>query len=153
MSRSCFALLFAIFAWSFVGVPTDAAAAGPAAKDNVLGRWHNRDGTFEIYAEAGKLNAKIVALREPLAPDGRVKTDIHNPDASKRSRPIIGMVFMTGFTPAGPGKWEHGPVYDPQSGKTYSGTLELQGADTLKLRGYVLFSAIGRTEIWTRGDR
>jgi uncharacterized protein (DUF2147 family) len=152
MLRFYVGLLFAAFAWGFAELSIDACAAESNRTDNVVGRWHNQDGTFEIYEDAGKLNAKIVALREPLTPDGRVKTDIHNPDASKRSRPIIGMVFMTGFTPAGPGKWDHGTTYDPQSGKTYSCTMELEGANTLKLHGYVLLSVIGRTEIWARGD-
>jgi uncharacterized protein (DUF2147 family) len=152
MIRFYAGLLFAAFAWGFAGLTTGTYAAEGARTDNVAGRWHNQDGTFEIYEDSGKLNAKIVALREPLTPDGRVKTDIHNPDASKRSRPIIGMVFMTGFTPAGPGKWDHGTVYDPQSGNTYSCTMELEGANTLKLHGYVLLSAIGRTQIWTRGS-
>jgi uncharacterized protein (DUF2147 family) len=151
MMRFYFAFLIAAFAWGFARLPANARASEPARPDQVVGRWHNQDGAFEIYEESGKLNAKIVGLREPLAPDGRAKTDIHNPDASKRSRPIIGLVFMTGFAPAGPGKWDHGTIYDPQSGKTYSCTMELERTDTLKVHGYVLLSAIGRTEVWTRG--
>lgn len=153
MIRFYVGLLFAAIMWGFAGWAIDARASEPAPASNIAGRWHNRDGTFEIFAESGKLNAKIVALREPLTPDGRIKTDIHNPDASKRGRPIVGMVFMTGFTPAGPGTWDHGTIYDPQSGKTYSCTMELQGTDTLKVHGYVLLSAIGRTETWTRGEQ
>ena len=38
----------------------------------------------------------------------------------------------------------------PKSGNTYSCYLELQGSDTLRVRGYVLISLVGRTEIWTR---
>jgi uncharacterized protein (DUF2147 family) len=152
MIRLCVGLLIAAFAWSLAGPPLNACASEPASKDDITGRWHNRNGAFEIYTDNGKLNARIVSLREPLAPDGQVKTDIHNPDPSKHRRPIIGMVFMTGFTPAGPGRWDHGTIYDPQSGKTYSCTMELQDTDTLKVHGYVLVSAIGRTEIWTRGD-
>jgi uncharacterized protein (DUF2147 family) len=152
MIRFYVGLLFAAFAWGFAGLTVNGYASESTRTNSATGRWHNRDGAFDIYVEAGKLNAKIVTLREPLTPGGRVKTDIHHPDASKRSRPIIGMVFMTGFTPAGPGKWDHGTIYDPQSGKTYSCTMELEGADTLKVHGYVLLPAIGRTEIWTRGD-
>jgi len=152
MIRFCVAFLSAAFACGFIGLTAGVCASDSGRAGGVTGRWHNQDGTFEIYEDSGKLNARIVALREPLAPDGRVKTDIHNPDASKRSRAIIGMVFMTGFTPAGPGKWDHGTIYDPQSGKTYSCTMELEGANTLKVHGYVLVSAIGRTEVWTRGE-
>lgn len=151
MIRLYVSLLFAAFACGFAGLPITTDASEPTQTADIAGRWHNQDGAFEIYEESGKLNAKIVALREPLTLDGKVKTDIHNPDASKRSRPIISMVFMTGFTPAGTGKWDHGTIYDPQSGKTYSCTMELEGANTLKVHGYVLLSAIGRTEIWTRG--
>lgn len=124
------------------------AAESPSA----IGFWKNEDASFEIYEENGKLNAKIVSLREPLAPDGEKKTDIRNPDAGKHSRPIIGLVFMTGFTPAGSGKWDNGTIYDPKSGKTYSCNMELEGMNTLKVRGYIGVSLIGRTEIWKRAD-
>jgi uncharacterized protein (DUF2147 family) len=118
------------------------------------GLWKNQDASFQIYEENGKLHAKIVSLREPLAPDGsgRQKEDIHNPDPSKRSRPIVGLVFMTGFTPAGSGKWENGTIYDPKTGNTYSCNMELEGADTLKVRGYIGISLIGRTQIWKRAN-
>lgn len=123
-----------------------------AATDShsVLGLWKNEDATFEIFENEGKLGAKIVALREPLAPDGKAKTDVHNPDASKHGRPIVGIVFMSGFTPAGQGKWEHGTIYDPKSGNTYSCSMELEGSDKLKVRGFIGVSLIGRTDVWTR---
>ena len=119
---------------------------------SATGLWKNEDASFEVYEENGKLNAKIVSLREPLAPDGRQKTDIHNPDASKHNRPIIGLVFMTGFSPAGPGKWDKGTIYDPKSGNTYSCNMELDGPNTLKVRGYIGISLLGRTEIWKRAN-
>jgi uncharacterized protein (DUF2147 family) len=118
----------------------------------VAGLWKNEDASFEVYEENGKLNAKIVSLHEPLTPDGKQKTDIHNPDASKHSRPIIGMVFMTGFTPAGSGKWDNGTIYDPKTGNTYSCNMELEGPNTLRVRGYVGISLIGRTETWKRAN-
>jgi uncharacterized protein (DUF2147 family) len=123
-----------------------------ADSSSVIGLWKNEDASFELYEENGKLNAKIVSLVEPLTPDGKEKTDIHNPDANKHSRPIIGMVFMTGFTPAGSGKWDNGTIYDPKSGNTYSCNMELEGANTLKVRGYIGISLIGRTQIWKRGN-
>ncbi len=124
-------------------------AADPSS---VTGLWKNEDGSFEVYEENGKLSAKIVSLREPLTPEGKEKLDIHNPDASKHSRPIIGLVFMTGFTPAGSGKWENGTIYDPRNGNIYSCNMELESTNTLKVRGYVGISLIGRTEIWKRAE-
>jgi uncharacterized protein (DUF2147 family) len=119
---------------------------------SATGLWENEDASFEVYEENGKLSAKVVSLREPLTPEGKEKTDVHNPDASKHSRPIIGMVFMTGFTPAGSGKWENGTIYDPNNGNTYSCNMELEGTNTLKVRGYIGISLIGRTEIWKRAN-
>jgi uncharacterized protein (DUF2147 family) len=143
----CARILFYLV--SFVMVAVRLAAADSSS---VTGLWKNEDASFELYEENGKLNARIVSLREPLTPDGKQKTDIHNPDASKHSRPIIGLVFMTGFTPAGSGKWDNGKIYDPKSGNTYSCNMELEGTSTLKVRGYIGISLIGRTETWTRAD-
>jgi uncharacterized protein (DUF2147 family) len=143
---SGFCVLFCLVL--FMAAEEIFAADSPSA----VGLWKNEDASFEIYEENGKLNAKIVSLREPLAPDGEQKTDIRNPDAGKHSRPIIGLVFMTGFTPAGSGKWDNGTIYDPKSGKTYSCNIELEGINTLKVRGYIGISLIGRTEIWKRAD-
>ena len=150
MTRFYFAALAAIMLTGFGGIPARAADTDSSANQQVAGRWQNEDATFEIYAENGKLNGKIVALRDPLTPDGKTKTDIHNPDATKRDRPIIGLIFMTGFTPTGPNKWENGTIYDPKSGNSYSCSMELQAPDKLRLRGYVLVSLIGRTQVWTR---
>jgi uncharacterized protein (DUF2147 family) len=143
---SVFRVLFCVVL--FVATERILAADSPS----VTGLWKNEDASFEVYEENGKLNAKIVSLREPLAPDGRQKTDIHNPDAGKHSRPIVGMVFMTGFTATGSGKWGNGTIYDPKSGNTYSCNMELQGTDTLKVRGYIGVSLIGRTETWKRAN-
>ena len=39
---------------------------------------------------------------------------------------------------------------DPKNGKTYKCLLYLDGEDTLKVRGYVGISAMGRTQTWQR---
>lgn len=57
---------------------------------------------------------------------------------------------MTGASPDGPGKWDGGTGYDPKTGNTYSVSLESDGGDTLKVKGYLTVSLIGRTEVWTR---
>lgn len=118
-----------------------------------LGFWKNDDATFEIFDNQGKLSGKITAMREPRTPEGKDKTDIHNPDPSKRERPIIGLVFMSGFTRKSDTGWENGIIYDPKSGNTYSCSMELNGPDKIKLRGFIGISLIGRTEIWKRAGR
>jgi len=115
-----------------------------------VGLWKTEDAQIEIFEADGKLSGKIAALNKEYTSDGIEKTDISNPDPAKRSRPLIGLVFMTGFTPEGPGKWDHGTVYDPKTGHTYASFLEYDGGDTLKLRGYIGISLIGRTAVWTK---
>ena len=116
-----------------------------------VGFWKNDDATFEIFAdEGGKLSGKIISGAEPRTAEGKEKTDIRNPDPSKRDRPILGLVFMSGFTQKSDNHWENGAVYDPKSGNTYSCFMDLDGPEKIKLRGFLGISLLGRTQVWTR---
>ncbi len=105
-----------------------------------------------MFESEGKLSARIVALNEPKTAEGKEKTDIYNPDPKKRSHPIVGLVFISGFTKKSDTRWEDGTVYDPKSGKTYSCLMDLQGPDKIKVRGYIGIALMGRNYIWTRGN-
>ena len=59
---------------------------------------------------------------------------------------------MSGFTYQADGRWVGGRIYDPNSGKTYKGTIRQVDGNTLKFRGYVGISLFGRTETWKRDD-
>ena len=75
-----------------------------------------------------------------------------NPDVSKRGQPLGGLI-MAGSLERVKGsttKWEDGWVYDPDSGDTYTAEMKLDCPDTLKLRGFVGISLLGRTMTWTR---
>jgi uncharacterized protein (DUF2147 family) len=124
--------------------------ARAADKGSPLGLWRSEDATIEIFEDQGKLSGKIVALPDPRTPEGKEKTDIHNPDSAKRERPILGLVFMSGFTRKSDTRWENGTVYDPKSGNTYSCFMELEGPQKIKFHGYIGISLIGRTVFWTR---
>ena len=115
-----------------------------------VGLWKTEDAEIEIFEVDGKLNGKIAALNKQYTSDGIEKTDISNPDPAKRSRPLIGLIFMSGFTPEGSGRWDHGTIYDPKTGNTYASFIDYNGGDTLKLRGYIGISLIGRTAVWTK---
>lgn len=115
-----------------------------------IGFWKGDDATFEMYESDGKLSAKIVALRDPKTSEGKEKTDIHNPDPSKRSHPIIGLIFISGFAKKSDTHWENGTIYDPKSGNSYSCLMDLQGPDKIQVRGFVGIVSMGRNYIWTR---
>jgi uncharacterized protein (DUF2147 family) len=138
---------------AFISFVMQANLAWAVDHLSAIGIWKNEDATFEIFEAQGKLSGKIIALKEPQTPEGKEKLDIHNPDPTKRERPIVGLVFMSGFSRKSDARWEDGTVYDPKTGNTYSGSMELQGPETIKVRGFIGISLIGRTDVWTRVRR
>lgn len=126
-------------------------AFAQAGNETPIGTWTNEDkeAKFEIYKCSNKLCGKITWLREPLR-DGKPKLDKSNPDKNLQNRPILGLVFMQGFTYDGDNKWDNGTIYDPKSGKTYSCYMKVTGKDKMEVKGYIGISLIGRTQNWTR---
>jgi uncharacterized protein (DUF2147 family) len=121
--------------------------------DAITGVWQthgDKPAKIQIYASAGQYYGKIIALLYTPA-DGKPVVDINNPDAAKRSQPVVGLVLLKAFK-FDKDEWNSGQVYDPESGKTYSCVLSLKDANTLKVRGYVGISMFGRTEVWTRSN-
>ena len=145
-SRLPYLLLVLVTCWFGA---TAVHATDPASP---IGLWKGQDATFEMFDSEGKLNARIVALSEPKTTEGKEKTDIYNPDPKKRSHPIIGLVFISGFTKKSDTRWENGTVYDPKSGRTYSCFMELQGPNKIKVRGYIGIALMGRNYFWTRAN-
>jgi uncharacterized protein (DUF2147 family) len=138
-------LLFGLLiSWLAATTLPTASAASP------IGLWRGADAIFEIFESEGTLSAKIVSLSEPMTVAGKEKTDIYNPDPTKHEDPIIGLIFISGFTKKSDGHWENGTVYDPKSGRTYSCSMDLQDPDKIKLRGFLVTPLIGRDYIWTR---
>jgi uncharacterized protein (DUF2147 family) len=141
---------FAGFTLAVASAAILAVAAKAEQGTPPVGLWKTEDAQIEIFEVDGKLSGKIAALNKEYTSDGIEKTDISNPDPGKRRRPLIGLVFMSGFTPEGSGRWDHGTIYDPKTGNTYASFLEYDGGNTLKLRGYIGIALIGRTAVWTK---
>jgi uncharacterized protein (DUF2147 family) len=132
----CFLLLLAASAW-----------ANPAAVD---GTWLSGDGDGLVAVRVIGSEISATLLGSPNKDRGRAKTDIKNPDPALRERALVGLEIFSGFRYDGDGEWGGGQIYDPNSGKTYSCKLRLLDQNTLKVRGYIGISLIGRTEIWRR---
>ncbi|HRP88483.1 MAG TPA: DUF2147 domain-containing protein [Edaphocola sp.] len=117
----------------------------------ITGYWFNdvKEAKIEIYkAKNGKYYGKIVWLKEPNR-DGKPKLDIHNVKESLRTRPVMGLLLLSGFDKK-ESTYENGTIYDPKNGKTYSCKITPNGNDKLNIRGYIGISLIGRTTVWTR---
>ncbi|HPN41314.1 MAG: DUF2147 domain-containing protein [Candidatus Cloacimonetes bacterium] len=122
-------------------------------EDDILGSWYNgeKSSKIQIYKTTGGSYAgKIVWLKEPNDAKGVAKLDVKNPDKKLRGRALMNLVILTGLKSKGNDKFDGGKIYDPKSGNTYSCKGELENINTLKLRGFVGVSLIGRTDTWTR---
>ena len=136
-----------------------SAAALDSGQDAIVGIWNNeeKDARIEIFRCDNKYCGKIVWISKPVySPDedaakaGMQRADDKNPNPELRGRRIIGLQIMSGFDYKGNQRWAGGRLYDPKTGKTYSGRMTLTSIDRLELKGYVVFSFFGRTSVWTR---
>jgi len=116
-----------------------ALAATPIAGRYVT---EDRSGVIEIGRCGVTVCGKLVRIlkSEPNAP----KTDVNNSDAALRSRPILGIPILSGFTDAG--KDWRGRIYDPRNGKTYKSIVSRNGDGTLKVQGCIAF--LCQTQLW-----
>jgi uncharacterized protein (DUF2147 family) len=109
-----------------------ATVAYAQTAEDAIGVWENPQNKShtEFYKCGDGLCAKLVKVV-----DGQ-KTDDKNPDAAKKSRPIVGLVIMQGAKKTGPTKWA-GQLYSRADGKTYSGTLTVKSKESVELAGCV----------------
>ncbi len=114
------------------------------------GVWLTPDGNshIEIWNCGGKLCGKIAWFTEPHNSDGTLKLDEKNKNEALRTRPLLGLVMMSGFTETGDGKWTKGRIYNPEDGQVYRSKLEVKDHDTLNVSGCVLVFCKAQT--WTR---
>ena len=123
------------------------------AQDLTQGLWYNekKSAKVQFYQQGDKLFGKIVWLKDPLL-NGKPKVDKSNPDAALAAKPLLGLVFMKGFSKTEKNIWEQGTIYDPENGKTYQCKLTIISSTQLDVRGFIGFSIMGRTSHFTKAD-
>nr|WP_260924914.1 DUF2147 domain-containing protein [Novosphingobium sp. 9] len=128
------------------GLSVPASAASP---DSVLGTWRTptKHGQVEIVKCGASICGRLMESDGLKAnPDLR---DVNNKDQTKRGRAIKGLQILGGgFTSKG-NVWSGGTIYNPEDGGTYKATITPDGADTLKLKGCIVWP-LCKTQTWTR---
>jgi uncharacterized protein (DUF2147 family) len=122
--------------------------------DDIAGIWltnGDEPAKIQIYKSGDKFYGKIIWLKNPND-NGVPKTDKNNPDKTRRTNPIVGLAMLSGFKFNNDDAWKGGVIYDPQNGKTYSCNISLKDKNSLKVRGYIGISLLGRTEVWSRSN-
>jgi len=68
----------------------------------------------------------------------------------RKDKPIVGMTILWGLKKDGDG-WSGGEILDPKNGKIYRAKMSLsEDGKSLKVRGFIGISLIGRTQTWHR---
>jgi uncharacterized protein (DUF2147 family) len=128
------------------------STAQAATGDEIQGTWLSADGGAKVKINScgGGICANIVWLREPIdSGTGKPKTDKHNPNEARRSRPMLGLQVMSGMKPDGDKRWA-GTIYNADDGKTYRSKVTLLSPTQVKVEGCVLVFCQGET--WTKSE-
>ncbi len=148
--RSIFILLSCLLAISTISTTYRSQQEDSA---DIIGVWKTGEGNaiVRIYKNGEKYQGKIVWLKEPNDPEtGKPKLDKNHPDESIRTRPILGLINIWGFTYKEKNVWEEGNIYDPKNGNTYSCSIKMINSKILEVRGFIGVSLLGRTDTWTK---
>lgn len=137
MTRTLYAAAFICSCLSHPPISFGASSGG------VVGTWVNEDQTakIEIYGCGEAYCGKFAWMKEPVI-------DKKNPDRGLRSRSMVGVEVMTGFTFDGSG-WTGGQFYLARRGKHADASWKLISPDRLELTVKVMGS---RRSAWTRVD-
>lgn len=137
-------LLF-ILVFTFSGIISLSA-------QTVTGKWYTMDpdtdekeSIIEVYKQNDKIYAKIIRLLQE-EDQGKVCDKCTGKD---KDQPIEGLVILKELS-KDDDEWSGGKILDPKNGSYYKCYITLVEQNKLKIRGYIGFSLIGRTEYWYR---
>lgn len=123
-----------------------------SAQGKFKGVWQNLDDEdgkpkshLEIFEEKGEMKVKVIKL----LPGAKSKTCTECTGALK-NKPIEGMYLVNGMKKVSDKEYDDGEILNPKNGKVYSCNMTLVDDNTIKVRGYIGFSLIGKTQYWYR---
>ena len=123
------------------------AAGSPVGKWKTIDDKTNKEkSVVEVYEAGGKIYGKIVQLLQEK--DGGASKLCTKCTGSDQNKPMIGLVIVKGLKADGD-EYTGGTIMDPNDGKVYKCKMEVvEGGSQMKVRGFIGFSLIGRTQIW-----
>lgn len=119
------------------------AAMAVAADAPIEGRWKNPSGGVTVLIEVcgAALCGSVIAAAESARADARRGGTAN----------LVGTQLMSGFKPAGPGKWR-GRMFVPDINHRSKAELRLIGASQLKVTGCMVGRMICKSQLWAKAD-
>lgn len=102
---------------------------------------------IQLSENSGQVSGKIIKVLDTK----NAKANCVKCTGNLKNKPIEGLPILTGLKADGTNQWSNGKLVDPETGKIYSGKINLSdNGQSLKLRGYVGSPVFGRTQTWQR---
>ena len=101
---------------------------------------------LQIFRCGDLLCGRVAWLQVPLNAAGFPDQDRKNPDPALRSRPLCGLTVLRGLRTAGVNRWKGGILYNPDDGKSYDVTAELNSPDKMTARIFIGIPLLGKTK-------
>ncbi len=121
------------------------------------GRWKTLDdatgratSVVSIWEESGKLFGRIEQLIDPDPKDPDPRCD--RCEGELKAKPLIGLRILWDLRKDGK-EWSGGKILDLDNGKVYKCYIAMEhDGMKLKVRGFIGFSLLGRTQYWLRQE-
>jgi uncharacterized protein (DUF2147 family) len=112
--------------------------------NKVAGTWQSQSGITRVKVSpcGAGLCGHVVWQRSP-------SKDVHNPDPSKRERPIVGLQLVSNMKPVGNDEWR-GAIYNYEDGKTYHGKVKVVSGNAIQIGGCVMGGMLCQSKTWTK---
>jgi uncharacterized protein (DUF2147 family) len=118
-----------------------ASASAPTQVEPYGSIWTNPQRSVQVHAHrCGQALCGTIVWA-----DDKAKADARKGGTD----PLIGTQLFLGFVPDGKSVWR-GKVFVPDMRSTFSGTITMVDAQTLRAQGCLLGRVLCRSQVWTR---
>lgn len=126
--------------------------AGMAMAQDITGKWRTIDdetkkpkSIVQISKTGDTYTGRIISVEPGTDANCSTCTGSH------KGKALVGTTVVRNLKADGPNKYSGGSIFNPKDGKTYKSHAELiNNGNTLKVRGFVGVSALGKTQTWQR---
>lgn len=113
-----------------------------AQADKIVGTYkavrNGVESKVKIFKQGNGYRAQVIWVDNLKMPDGSIRTDVKNPDKSKRGVRADQIVLIDKVTyDADDKEWSGGKIYDPTNGKKFTVKLYFKDDKTLTVKGSI----------------